>query len=84
MDRDKFHASFAADVPANLAAFMADSQVPWGVDALGGPVGGRRAAVIASALGLRAQATRWRATSAMPCPQDASWFAGRYEDPDPL
>ena len=38
LDRDKFHASFAADVPADLAAFMADSQVPWGVDALGGPV----------------------------------------------
>src|SRR6476660_2494738 len=38
LDRDKFHASFAADVPADLAAFMADSQVPWGLDALGGPV----------------------------------------------
>ena len=38
LDRDKFHASFAADVPANLAAFMADSQVPWGVNALGGPI----------------------------------------------
>ena len=25
-------------MPADLAAFMADSQVPWGVDALGGPV----------------------------------------------
>jgi hypothetical protein len=33
LDRDKFHASFAADVPADLATFMADSQVPWGVDA---------------------------------------------------
>jgi pimeloyl-ACP methyl ester carboxylesterase len=33
LDRDKFHASFAADVPAGQAAFMADSQVPWGVDA---------------------------------------------------
>src|SRR5215217_3599185 len=31
LDRDKFHASFAGDVPADLAAFMADSQVPWGV-----------------------------------------------------
>ena len=31
-----FAAPFAADVPAKLAAFMADSQVPWGVDALGG------------------------------------------------
>ena len=38
LDRAKFHASFAADVPADLAAFMADSQVPWGVDALGGPI----------------------------------------------
>ncbi len=38
LDREKFHASFAADVPADLAAFMADSQVPWGVDALGGEV----------------------------------------------
>ena len=38
LDRDKFAASFAADVPAQLAAFMADSQVPWGVEALGGAV----------------------------------------------
>jgi len=36
LDRAKFHDSFAADVPADDAAFMADSQVPWGVDALGG------------------------------------------------
>ena len=38
LDRDKFHASFAADLPADLAAFMADLQVPWGVDAPAGPV----------------------------------------------
>jgi pimeloyl-ACP methyl ester carboxylesterase len=38
LDRDKFHASFAADLPAEEAAFMADSQVPWGVDALGGTI----------------------------------------------
>ena len=38
LDRDKFHASFAADLPAAQAAFMADSQVPWGVDALGGTI----------------------------------------------
>jgi pimeloyl-ACP methyl ester carboxylesterase len=38
LDRDKFHASFAGDIPAELAAFMADSQVPWGVDALGGTI----------------------------------------------
>ncbi|MET9418515.1 alpha/beta hydrolase [Streptomyces klenkii] len=38
LDREKFAASFAADVPAELAAFMADSQVPWGVDALNGAV----------------------------------------------
>jgi pimeloyl-ACP methyl ester carboxylesterase len=38
LDREKFHGSFAADVDADLAAFMADSQVPWGVDALGGTI----------------------------------------------
>jgi pimeloyl-ACP methyl ester carboxylesterase len=38
LDRDKFAAAFAADVPEKLAAFMADSQVPAGVDALGGAV----------------------------------------------
>jgi pimeloyl-ACP methyl ester carboxylesterase len=38
LDREKFAASFAGDVPAEQAAFMADSQVPWGVDALGGPI----------------------------------------------
>ncbi len=39
LDREKFHASFAGDLSAEQAAFMADSQVPWGVDALGGTVG---------------------------------------------
>jgi hypothetical protein len=38
LDRDKFHASFAGDVPAQLAEFMADSQVPWGVDGLAGTI----------------------------------------------
>ena len=38
LDRDKFAASFAGDLPAGQAAFMADSQVPWGVDALSGAV----------------------------------------------
>ncbi|MDQ1645970.1 MAG: hypothetical protein QOJ50_2154 [Cryptosporangiaceae bacterium] len=38
LDRDKFHASFAADLPAAQAEFLADSQVPWGVDALGGTI----------------------------------------------
>jgi pimeloyl-ACP methyl ester carboxylesterase len=38
LDREKFADSFAADVPAELAAFMADSQVPWGVEALNGAV----------------------------------------------
>lgn len=36
LDREKFAASFAADLPADEARFLADSQVPWGVDALGG------------------------------------------------
>ncbi len=38
LDRAKFHASFAADLSAEQAAFMADSQVPWGVDALSGTI----------------------------------------------
>jgi pimeloyl-ACP methyl ester carboxylesterase len=38
LDRDKFPTSFAADVPVEEARFMADSQVPWGVDALAGAV----------------------------------------------
>ena len=38
LDREKFAASFAADLPAAEAEFMADSQVPWGVDALGGAI----------------------------------------------
>jgi pimeloyl-ACP methyl ester carboxylesterase len=38
LDRAKFRASFAADVEASAAAFMADSQVPWGVRALEGRV----------------------------------------------
>ncbi len=36
LDREKFADAFAADVPAREAAFMADSQVPWGVEALNG------------------------------------------------
>ena len=38
LDKSKFHDSFAADVGADLAAFMADSQVPWGVEALSGTI----------------------------------------------
>ena len=38
LDRDKFHGAFAGDLPAAQAQFIADSQVPWGVDALGGTV----------------------------------------------
>ncbi|WP_329367834.1 alpha/beta hydrolase [Streptomyces sp. NBC_00669] len=38
LDQDKFAASFAADVPEKVAEFMADSQVPWGVEALEGVV----------------------------------------------
>jgi pimeloyl-ACP methyl ester carboxylesterase len=38
LDRAKFRASFAADVDAEKAAFMADSQVPWGVEALSGKI----------------------------------------------
>ena len=38
LDKAKFAASFAADVESDTAAFMADSQVPWGVEALGGAI----------------------------------------------
>jgi pimeloyl-ACP methyl ester carboxylesterase len=38
LDKAKFPAAFAADVEAKTAAFMADSQVPWGVGALGGTI----------------------------------------------
>jgi pimeloyl-ACP methyl ester carboxylesterase len=38
LDRTKFRASFAADVDADTAAFMADAQVPWGLEALNGAV----------------------------------------------
>ncbi|WP_328676530.1 alpha/beta fold hydrolase [Streptomyces sp. NBC_00343] len=38
LDRDKFAASFAGDLPAEDAAFLADAQVPWGLDAVGGTI----------------------------------------------
>ncbi|MEU9955307.1 alpha/beta hydrolase [Streptomyces sp. NPDC050982] len=38
LDREKFAASFAGDVPPEDAQFMADSQVPWGLGALNGTV----------------------------------------------
>ncbi len=38
LDKGKFPAAFAADVSPDVASFMADSQVPWGVEALSGPI----------------------------------------------
>ena len=38
LDRDKFHEAFASDLSREQAAFMADSQVPWGVNALSGAI----------------------------------------------
>ena len=38
LDRGKFADSFAGDLPRAQAEFMADSQVPWGLDALNGTV----------------------------------------------
>ena len=38
LDKSKFAASFAADVDPELAAFMADAQVPWGMGAFQGVV----------------------------------------------
>lgn len=38
LDKAKFAAAFAADVDRETAQFMADSQLPWGLDAVGGVV----------------------------------------------
>ena len=38
LDREKFHGSCAGDLSADEAAIMADSQVPWGVECLGGTI----------------------------------------------
>jgi pimeloyl-ACP methyl ester carboxylesterase len=38
LDRAKFPAAFAGDVAKEKAEFMADSQVPWGLEALNGAV----------------------------------------------
>jgi pimeloyl-ACP methyl ester carboxylesterase len=38
LDKAKFPASFAADVDVEKAEFMADSQVPWGLEALSGTI----------------------------------------------
>ncbi|MQR02633.1 alpha/beta fold hydrolase [Glaciimonas soli] len=38
LDKAKFPAAFAGDVKPERAAFMADAQVPWGVEALAGEV----------------------------------------------
>src|SRR5215204_3341363 len=38
LDREKFPESFAGDLSADEGAFMADSQVPWGVEALNATV----------------------------------------------
>jgi pimeloyl-ACP methyl ester carboxylesterase len=38
LDRTRFRESFAADVSPETASFMADSQVPWGLEAVNGAV----------------------------------------------
>jgi len=38
LDKAKFAASFAGDVPAGRATFLANAQVPWGIEALAGEV----------------------------------------------
>jgi pimeloyl-ACP methyl ester carboxylesterase len=38
LDKARFAASFAADVDEEAAAFMADSQVPWGLEAVNGTI----------------------------------------------
>ena len=38
LDKAKFAASFAGDVDPEKAAFMAESQIPWGLEALNGAI----------------------------------------------
>lgn len=38
LDKVKFASSFAGDLPADRAAFLANAQVPWGVEALTGEI----------------------------------------------
>jgi pimeloyl-ACP methyl ester carboxylesterase len=38
LDKAKFPDAFAADLTPDVASFMADSQVPWGLDALNGAI----------------------------------------------
>ena len=38
LDKSKFPESFAADIPRDKAVFLADSQVPWGLQAIGGAI----------------------------------------------
>jgi pimeloyl-ACP methyl ester carboxylesterase len=38
LDKDKFHDAFAGDLKPEQAEFMANSQVPWGVEALAGTI----------------------------------------------
>ena len=38
LDKEKFPASFAGDLSAEQADFMADAQLPWGLDALNGTI----------------------------------------------
>ena len=38
LDKKAFPASFAGDVEPEKAAFMADSQVPWGIEAINGAI----------------------------------------------
>ena len=38
LDQKKFHASFAGDLPAEQAEFMATAQVPWGAQATTAPI----------------------------------------------
>jgi pimeloyl-ACP methyl ester carboxylesterase len=38
LDREKFHHSFAGDLPMQQAMFLADAQGPWGVDAPAGMI----------------------------------------------
>ena len=82
LDRTKFRASFAADERADAAAFMADSQVPWGLDALNGAVTEPAWKTKPSCTSSRPK-TRWDSARRAACHVQARWFDRRRSQGEP-
>jgi pimeloyl-ACP methyl ester carboxylesterase len=85
LDREKFAASFAADVPAGEAAVMADSQVPWASTRRGGRVADE-SVLRHPAIGLRiapgpASVVGGACARSVPRPVGVYWVVGVEYDP---